>query len=125
DRFWHMHILDTRKYAADCDAVFGHFLHHFPYLGLRGEEDAKALDAAFAQMQALLAREFGPEGATLAASWCAIEPGAEAKAAWCAIEPGVEAKAAWCAIEPGVEAKAAWCAIEPTLSPAHDATQIL
>src|SRR5690349_11901563 len=32
DRFWHMHILDTRKYAADCDATFGHFLHHFPYL---------------------------------------------------------------------------------------------
>jgi hypothetical protein len=42
DIFWHYHILDTRKYAHDCDAVFGYFLHHFPYLGLRGEEDLEA-----------------------------------------------------------------------------------
>jgi hypothetical protein len=39
DVFWHYHILDTMKYAADCEAVFGYFLHHFPYVGLRGEED--------------------------------------------------------------------------------------
>ena len=123
DRFWHMHILDTRKYAADCDAVFGHFLHHFPYLGLRGEEDAKALDDAFAKMQALLAQEFGtqqyPEGATRAAAWCAVEgkaawcavESAGTKAAWCAVETTAVAKAAWCAVEqPG--AKAAWCAVE-------------
>jgi hypothetical protein len=112
DRFWHMHILDTRKYAADCEATFGHFLHHFPYLGLRGEEDARALDQAFALMQSLQAREFGaaehPEGATQASAWCAVEP--TAKAAWCAVEP--TAKAAWCAVEPS--AKAAWCAVEPT-----------
>jgi hypothetical protein len=121
DRFWHLHILDTRKYAVDCEASFGRFLHHFPYLGLRGEEDAKALDAAFAAMQALLAKEFGepqakqwPEGATRAAAWCAVEPTAKAKAAWCAVEPTSEAKAAWCAVEPKSEAKAAWCAVEPT-----------
>ena len=48
-----MHILDTRKYAADCEAAFGHFVHHFPYLGLRGEEDTKALEAAFVNMQQL------------------------------------------------------------------------
>jgi hypothetical protein len=30
DTFWHYHILDTMKYAADCEAVFGYFLHHFP-----------------------------------------------------------------------------------------------
>lgn len=28
DHFWHLHILDTRKYAADCEAIFGYFLHH-------------------------------------------------------------------------------------------------
>ena len=59
DRFWHMHILDTRKYAADCEATFGHFLHHFPYLGLRGADDAKALDSAFDAMQQLYMKEFG------------------------------------------------------------------
>ena len=39
DVFWHYHILDTMKYAADCEAVFGYFLHHFPYVGLRGDDD--------------------------------------------------------------------------------------
>ena len=124
DRFWHMHILDTRKYAADCDAIFGHFLHHFPYLGLRGEEDAKALDDAFAKMQALLAQEFGtrqyPEGAMQAAAWCAVEgkaawcavESAGTKAAWCAVETTAVAKAAWCAVESAAPAKAAWCAVE-------------
>ncbi len=42
DIFWHYHILDTLKYAADCEKVFGYFLHHFPYIGLRGEADEAA-----------------------------------------------------------------------------------
>jgi hypothetical protein len=42
DAFWHYHILDTMKYADDCDMVFGYFLHHFPYAGLRGEDDLAA-----------------------------------------------------------------------------------
>ena len=39
DEFWHFHILDTRKYHDDCNLFLGRFLHHFPYLGLRGEDD--------------------------------------------------------------------------------------
>ncbi len=39
DRFWHEHILDTRRYKDDCEAFFGYFLHHYPYFGMRGEED--------------------------------------------------------------------------------------
>src|SRR5207237_341627 len=34
DTFWHYHILDTMKYAADCEQVFGYFLHHYPYVGM-------------------------------------------------------------------------------------------
>ncbi len=34
DEVWHAHILDTRRYAADCDCVFGEFIHHYPYFGL-------------------------------------------------------------------------------------------
>jgi hypothetical protein len=59
DNFWHQHILDTRKYAEDCELAFGEFLHHFPYFGLRGEEDQKALQAAYAATQQLMSREFG------------------------------------------------------------------
>lgn len=39
DTFWHYHILDTMKYAVDCQATFGYFLHHFPYVGMRGQDD--------------------------------------------------------------------------------------
>jgi hypothetical protein len=39
DTFWHYHILDTMKYAADCEQAFGYFLHHYPYVGMRGEDD--------------------------------------------------------------------------------------
>jgi hypothetical protein len=37
DQFWHQHILDTSKYAADCKALFGRMIHHNPNL-LRGSE---------------------------------------------------------------------------------------
>ncbi len=30
DAIWHEHILHTNKYAADCEKLFGSFLHHFP-----------------------------------------------------------------------------------------------
>ena len=47
DRFWHEHILDTRRYAQDCTELFGGFLHHYPYFGMRGETDNQAwLDAS-------------------------------------------------------------------------------
>ncbi|CAH2904092.1 MAG: hypothetical protein PCALPYG88_7177 [uncultured Paraburkholderia sp.] len=39
DEIWHMHILDTRAYAKDCDGLFGEYLHHFPYFGMLGEEN--------------------------------------------------------------------------------------
>jgi len=64
DKFWHGHILDTLKYAEDCDKVFGYFLHHFPYFGMRGAEDAANLAQAGETTERLYQREFGrkPEG---------------------------------------------------------------
>jgi hypothetical protein len=59
DTFWHYHILDTMKYAADCQEVFGHFLHHFPYVGLRGKEDEEALVQMGQRMQVLYEDTFG------------------------------------------------------------------
>jgi hypothetical protein len=61
DTFWHYHILDTMKYAADCDAVFGHFLHHFPYIGLRGEEDEAAHETMGLRMKELYEATFGED----------------------------------------------------------------
>jgi len=59
DLFWHQHILDTRAYARDCARVFGEFVHHFPYFGMRGEEDAENLDSTFESTKALYFRLFG------------------------------------------------------------------
>lgn len=47
DQMWHYHILDTRAYHKDCDEVFGHYMHHFPYFGMRGDQDAKNLESEF------------------------------------------------------------------------------
>lgn len=30
DLFWHNHILDTKRYEADCNTYVGFFLHHIP-----------------------------------------------------------------------------------------------
>jgi hypothetical protein len=59
DIFWHYHILDTMKYAADCEQIFGYFLHHFPYTGLRGEDDEVAHRRVGARMQELYEATFG------------------------------------------------------------------
>jgi len=61
DTFWHYHILDTMKYAVDCEAVFGHFLHHFPYIGLRGEDDEAAHVRVGERMKELYEETFGED----------------------------------------------------------------
>ena len=40
DKYWHHHILDTSKYQDDCQSLFGGYIHHFPYSGVFGKEDA-------------------------------------------------------------------------------------
>jgi hypothetical protein len=71
DRVWHAHMLDTAKYRADCDHLFGHFMDHFPYAGLRGEDDRRMWRADFAQTRRLFADHFGVKiGTRPAASAC-------------------------------------------------------
>lgn len=74
DTFWHYHILDTRKYVADCETVFGGYLHHFPYFGMRGERDRRQLERAAAETARLYRLSFG----TTEPSWegSAGDPGA-------------------------------------------------
>jgi hypothetical protein len=59
DTFWHYHILDTMKYAADCEQVFGYFLHHFPYIGLRGKADLEAHHRVGERMRELYEQTYG------------------------------------------------------------------
>jgi hypothetical protein len=46
DEFWHYHILDTRKYEADCLRLFGRLIHHYPYFGMKDADDAERLKSA-------------------------------------------------------------------------------
>jgi hypothetical protein len=103
DKFWHGHILDTAKYAEDCERVFGYFLHHFPYFGMRGEQDAADLRAASQRTHEIYLREFG-ESLSGPASFCmaaqqagAFCMAAHPSAAFCmAARPALKNDSAFC-----------------------------
>lgn len=59
DDYWHAHILDTERYAADCDRIFGSMLHHYPYFGLPGEDDEGQNVTAFGVTQRIWQETFG------------------------------------------------------------------
>jgi hypothetical protein len=88
DRFWHGHILDTMKYADDCRQVFGYFLHHFPYFGMRGNDDAANLANAATNTRRLYQQEFGTAPETHPAYCSRV---AEPEAAYCSRVAGPEA----------------------------------
>ena len=107
DTFWHYHILDTMKYARDCEAAFGFFLHHYPYVGIAAGTEGEHVQAG-ERMRALYEAEFGVVVRGDAA-FCA-SPGKQAGAtAFCAYpgKPAPSASAtAFCAY-PGKPATAA------------------
>jgi hypothetical protein len=119
DKFWHGHILDTMKYAEDCERVFGYFLHHFPYFGMRGEQDAADLRAAAANMRAIYEREFG-EAMPASAAFCyAARPRTTAESAFCyAAKPSASA---FCYVAKPAEKRAVGVNVRPVLvSPGAD-----
>lgn len=59
DCVWHFHIIDTIKYAEDCQMLFGRFIHHFPYFGNRDAADRKNLEIAFEETKVLFQENFG------------------------------------------------------------------
>lgn len=61
DTFWHYHILDTKKYYADCNQALGYFLHHYPYAGMLNEQDKIDFDATWEETKFLFRKEFGIE----------------------------------------------------------------
>lgn len=77
DIFWHHHILDTMKYAADCQQIFGYFLHHSPQSGPRSEADEARHEVMGARMQQFYHATFGEassigEGGLAAKTWSAV-----------------------------------------------------
>jgi hypothetical protein len=119
DKFWHGHILDKMKYAEDCQNVFGHFLHHFPYFGMRGEEDAANLRTAAERMHSIYEREYG-ERLSGSAFCMAAKPSTKSDSAFCmAANPAVGSGSAFCmAAKPSVNSGSAFCmAASPSAKP--------
>jgi hypothetical protein len=109
DTFWHYHILDTMKYAADCEQAFGYFLHHYPYVGMRGADDEQFRLDSGNRMRELYEATFGD-----------TYPGAEADEMQAAGGAGPN-DTAWCAgpwidrptlvvSDAATAAGTAWCA---------------
>ena len=125
DTFWHYHILDTMKYAADCEKTFGFFLHHYPHLGMEGEHDIGAQVRGGDRMRELYEQTFGEAyiraeayGASEAqAAYCGMRPPGDkkAQAAYCGmIPPGDKrAQAAYCGFRPPGDKKASQAANDP------------
>lgn len=59
DAIWHAHILDTIAYFRDTAAIFGVYFHHFPYFGIRGEDDKKRVLKAFENTKSRWLVEYG------------------------------------------------------------------
>lgn len=59
DEFWHTHILQTAKYADDCQRVFGTFIHHNPHVGAVTAEVHAHRDVLAAKTRRLYELEFG------------------------------------------------------------------
>ena len=66
DEFWHTHILQTMKYADDCQAVFGTFLHHNPHIGELTQADLEKRDELAEKTRQFYELEFGARGADAA-----------------------------------------------------------
>ncbi|UNU72537.1 glycine-rich domain-containing protein-like [Moraxella nasovis] len=59
DVIWHNHILDTKAYFKDCEVIYGRYMHHFPYFGIRSKEDYQDLNQSFDRTQELYFQHFG------------------------------------------------------------------
>jgi hypothetical protein len=138
DTFWHYHILDTMKYAVDCEQAFGYFVHHYPYVGMRGGDDEQFRIDSGERMQSLYEATFGEaypvadaapaeaagtaycagpwdkQGAQAAAgtgtAYCAGPWDKDASTAYCAGPWDKHAKTAYCAGPWDKHAKTAYCA---------------
>ena len=70
DVFWHTHILDTQKYMLDCENLFGRYIHHFPYFGMRGEKDRNHLKKSFYETEELFLLHFSESPVSVGIADC-------------------------------------------------------
>ncbi|MGZ8293626.1 MAG: glycine-rich domain-containing protein [Telluria sp.] len=113
DTFWHYHILDTVKYAADCEQAFGFFLHHNPSVALSGEGAEEQHEAYGQRMRELYEATFGASYDSASAAYCSLDPDK--------IPPGPRVNAAYCSVDPDKlppgRRATAYCSVDPDKLP--------
>jgi len=81
DELWHAHILHTKKYADDCQKIFGNFLHHDPQPRERSSADIQKRSALVEKTRRLYQQESG-NGRNADAAYCNAAVRAD-KVAYC------------------------------------------
>jgi hypothetical protein len=111
DEFWHMHILDTQRYGADCARIFGYMVHHDPYLGIDGGEHEDERHELASASEALMVREFGDanEGIGATAAYCIKALDGMSSAAYCIKALDAVSSAAYCIKALDAVSSAAYC----------------
>ncbi|MGN6319461.1 glycine-rich domain-containing protein [Trinickia sp.] len=109
DEFWHMHILDTQRYGADCERIFGYMIHHDPYSGIEGGEDEARHFALAQASNDLAAHEFG-EGES--GAYC-VKPVAKGDAAAYCVKPEAKGNATAYCVKPMAKGDAAAYCVKP------------
>ncbi len=113
DAFWHYHILDTRKYATDCEHALGHFLHHSPSMKDAEHDQAAVMD----RMKSLYLSVFGAGEVDCKMAFCAVLPVEVTEMAFCDVPPVESTKMAFCAVLPPELTKMGFrTALEPALT---------
>lgn len=131
DAFWHTHILNTRKYAEDCQNTFGYFVHHFPSARAGTAEEKTHYEKSFSQFQTLKRSEFGipvgsgaPDGreekeinhSAKEGAYCGLSGETGSKAGYCGVmAPQRKEEVAYCGLMSAAE-KAAYCGMTSVAS---------
>ena len=71
DAVWHAHILNTEQYHADCDRLFGKYLHHVPHLD---DDVSEENEQGYLETQQLFQSEFGEAMFVSQAARCQGKP---------------------------------------------------
>jgi hypothetical protein len=111
DEFWHMHILDTQRYGADCERIFGYMIHHDPYSGLDGAQDEARHFLLAAASDEMTAREFGASGAGPVA-YC-VKPEAKGDAKAYCVKPEAKGDAKAYCVKPEAKGDAKAYCVKP------------
>ena len=120
DEFWHMHILDTQRYSADCERIFGYMIHHDPFSGIEGGEDEARHLSLAAQSEDLKVREFGegsaycvkPEAKGDAKAYC-VKPEAKGDATAYCVKPEAKGDAPAYCVKPEAKGDATAYCVKP------------